>query len=129
MPTLEDALISDLANAGLSFAARVYFEKAPERPTEPYVVLQFIAADPLHTQLGPPTLRRDLIQFSAFHEKQRSSKAAIEEIRARYDGHQGIVAGLDIRAMLLEAQRGPIYEDDTKLHNSQVDLMVHYLPS
>ena len=128
MPTLDDAIRSDLANAGLTFGARVYFHKSPERPTEPYVTFQLIDVDPLETQQGPPTLRRRLYQFSAFSQYQSAALAAVDEVRARYDGYRGTLAGVDVRAMLLIGQR-MFYEDDTKLFNAQVDLRIQYVPA
>ena len=127
MATIDEALRSDLANAGLTFGARVYFHRAPERPTEAYVTFQLIDVDPLETQSGASSLRRRLYQFSAFSPKQSTALACADEIRARYDGYRGTIAGVDVRAIHMTGQR-MFYEDDTKLFNAQVDLRIQYLP-
>lgn len=130
--TIEDALRTHATSSPypLTVNARVWFAKAPERATTPYVVFYLISADPIHVHSGSPvtTIRREY-QFSIYGPDQYEVAAIGNALRLLFDGYRGWMAGLSgkyVAACLLLPHTGQMWEPDTKLFNYSLRFLVTF---
>lgn len=112
----------------LAVNARVWFQQAPERPTQPYIVFHHISTDPLHVHSGSPmtTIIR-VYQFSIFGLSQSAVSAIGNALRLLLDGYRGLMGGAGgvyVAACLIQSQGPFMYEPDTKLHHLPLDFRV-----
>jgi hypothetical protein len=105
--------------------ARVFKLLAIQGATPPYIVISRISHDPLHTQSGPPAVRRTDLQFSVWSMSQSEGAAIEDELRALLDGYRGEIGGYRIEATLLKNGRY-FYEDASKKHHFATDYRVQY---
>lgn len=128
--TIEDAIKAVLTGSPYPLAvnARVWFQQAPERPTQPYIVFHHIYTEPLHVHSGSPmsTIIR-VYQFSIFGLSQSAVSAIGNALRRLLDGYKGLMGGASgvlVAACLLVSEAPFMYEPDTKLHHLPMDFRV-----
>jgi hypothetical protein len=133
MATYIEGAIIDHLQAGTAVAAicstRIYWEKAPDRPTLPYVVLSSIA-DPHQAMYFDPddVLTKSgqrLIQFTCVAEKNTDAANLQKEVMTKLRWTSGTVASYTIITIAIENMRSR-FDSETQIYECDVDAVVEY---
>lgn len=124
----QEALRYFLNTSALSCAQRVYWRRAPEQSTAPYLVFSDMAPEPLHSHSGGSTTIQRAFQFSIFASGQSSAAALAVQLRLLLDGFSGLMGPTsDVRVCsCLWKNQFYNYEPDTKLHMEALDFRFQY---
>jgi len=133
MATYIEGAIIDHLQGGTAVAAicsdRIYWEKAPDRPTLPYVVFSSIA-DPHNAMYFDPddALTKSgqrLMQFSCVAEKNTDAANLQKEVMKKLRWTEGTVASYTIITISIENMRSD-FDPDTQRYVCDVDAVVEY---
>ena len=126
---IEQALSKELlAVDGVTdlIAQRLYYVKAPQNVTKPYVVF-FKASGPReYSHDGASNLARPRFQFSCFATTYYVAKQIAEAIRAvieAFSGTMGGAGGVEVGSCFC-INESDIYEDNTQLFHVAVDYLI-----
>ena len=126
---IEQALSKELlAVDGVTdlIAQRLYYVKAPQNVTKPYVVF-FKASGPReYSHDGASNLARPRFQFSCFATIYYVAKQIAEAIRAvieAFSGTMGGAGGVEVGSCFC-INESDMYEDDTRLYHVAIDYLI-----
>ena len=117
-----------LADSGITslIGERLYYVKAPQNVTKPYVVF-FKASGPReYSHDGASKLARPRFQFSCFATTYDQAKQIAEAIRAAieaFSGTMGGAGGVEVGSCFC-INESDIYEEDTRLFHVAVDYLI-----
>lgn len=126
--TIEEGIRAYLTSSPLPLAVgmRVYSQRAPAKPTTPYIVFSRIAVSPLMTHYGAPDTIRRTIQFSVFAATQSEALGIADALRKMLDGYKGLMGSVAVRAVFWRNEQY-FYEDFTNLHHVPLDFEFQYV--
>jgi hypothetical protein len=121
---IEDAIAAHLGAASLPVGTRIYRLKAPQNPTQPYIVLYRISVTPggAHTRF---TLDDKLIQISIFGTSQTSVLATADALKDLLHNYRGDMGEIEDVTVMLRNER-TAYNDVTGVHHVAVDYAFKY---
>ena len=125
---IESALMTKLnAIAGVTalVSTKIYFVKAPQDVTAPYLVIQKISAPRSHSYEGADGLVTSRWQFTAFATTYKSVKDIGDAIRAGLDGFTGLFGAVRVGYCLYDNETD-LYDDDARLYGLAADYLINY---
>lgn len=125
--TIEEAIRSYLTSSPypLTVGARVYSHRAPQTPTQPYLVFYRVSPEPIHSQSGPSQLMQRTYQFSIYSSSQAAALSIGDALRTLLNGYSGMMGDVLVSSVLWRTDR-MLWEDDTKLHHNAIDMRFQY---
>lgn len=123
--SIDEAIRTFVASAGLDISSRVYSHKAPQPATPPYCVFYRISPEPVRSQSGAGTLMQRTFQFSVFSPSQSTALSTGDALRAALDGYSGTMGGLSVKSVMWQTDRMD-YDDVTKLFGFSADYRFQY---
>ena len=128
---IEQATLKELlADSGVTnlIGERLYYVKAPQDVTKPYVVF-FKASGPReYSHNGASALARPRFQFSCFATTYYQAKQIAEAIRAAieaFSGTMGGAGGVEVGSCFC-INESDMYEEDTRLFHVAVDYLIYH---
>jgi hypothetical protein len=116
-------------------ADRIYYSRADQNPTDPYITYRTISETRNHHLSAPDGLVRSRIQFDIYASSPANIVNGIEALRHCLDGYdKGMgTEALDVRLVLMEDVVDdvsiPVHGDETGLHTASIDFIFHYAES
>jgi len=107
--------------------ARVYPVKLPQNIGFPAVQFQRIVGTRVRGMQGSYGLVSVRFQFDIYSKKYSEAKKLSQAIRKLWDGYKDVIFGTDIRAVFLDPDQGPLYDDQTELYRIIQDYFFHYI--
>jgi len=124
--TIEDSIIAYLqptpSDPGVS--GRIYYRLAPERPTQPFAVIDWVSVRTTHTQCGPIVLKDRSLQVAVFATSQRECELISRTLEFMLDGYSGPMGDFTVRIQY--EMETTVYEQETKLHSNKLQFGVMY---
>lgn len=126
---IEQAILNELAGtAGLTaiVGQRIYYVKAPQDVTVPYVVLFKVSGVREHSHDGASGLGNPRFQVSCFAETYYQAKQIAQQVQSALQGFSGTMGGeggTPVGASFY-ANEMDIYEEATKLYHVALDFML-----
>lgn len=119
-------LLGNAAGVTALVATRVYPGPIPQGTTLPAISYEHISTVPLQTLDASAgfNLVRTRIEVTAVAKNYSDQKALIEEIRKALEYQRGIIAGVEVIAILRESAGPDLRDDDMQLYTQAVDFMV-----
>lgn len=122
---IEQAILTALlADATLSalVSTRIYYVKAPQDATTPYVVFFKISSQRVASHDGASGLADARFQFSCFGTTYKSVKDMVAAIQGVLEGFTGTLGtgGVAVNGCYYENETD-LYEPDNKLYHTAVD--------
>jgi len=91
---IEQALMTKLGTDLVAqLSTRIYFVKAPQNVTAPYLTFQKVSAVRGHAHDGPDGSVESRFQFNVFAATYKECKDTMEALRASLDGFTGVMGG------------------------------------
>jgi hypothetical protein len=113
--TMQEVLVTTLANAATEAGARIYPLTAPDNVVKPFVVYQRVASVSENVLEGSTTLVNTRIQIDAYALTYAGAQHLASQIAAALESWDAQVISLGAQDM---------YEDAVKLHRVQADYSV-----
>jgi len=116
-------------------ADRIYYSRADQNPTDPYITYRTISEVRNHHLSAPDGLVRARIQFDIYASSPVNIVNGIEALRQCLDGYDKAMGteALDVRLIKLEDViddvSSPVHADETGLHTASIDFFFHYAES
>ncbi len=129
---IEQALKYHLVNTtGITdlVSTRVYFIKAPQDATQPYIALQKISDVMLHSHDGPSKLAEARFQLSCYATTYAAVKGVAAAIQAAIDGYTGTMGGAGgvfVGRCFWDNETDLGFSDDLKLYGVAVDYIISH---
>lgn len=126
---IEQAILKELlADSGITglIGERLYYVKAPQDVTSPYVVFFKASAPREYSHDGASELARPRFQFSCFAETYYQAKQIAEAIRSVIEAFSGVMGGaggVEIGHCFC-INESDIYEENTRLFHVAVDYLI-----
>ena len=122
---VHDALVADATVLGL-VSTRIYYIKAPQSVTNPYIAIQKISAPRLHTHSGSSGLVNSRFQLTIFATTYKGCKDIAVAIQAVLDNFVGTLAtlGMYVGNCLYDNETDLPFDDDLKLYGLAVDYLI-----
>lgn len=122
---IEQAIHDELLASAVTdlVGQNIYYVKAPQDVTAPYVVLTKITSDRKHTYEGAVNLCESTFQISIFSDRYYETKQIAAQVQAVLDSYSGIMggdSGVIVNACFYEAEND-LYEDGVDLHHLACD--------
>jgi hypothetical protein len=129
---IEQALLTYLLTQGGLTAitsTRIYYSRAPQDVTEPYIVFFKVSSPRSHSYGGSSHLAESRFQFSIFADTYKETKDIAVQLQASLDcktGNIGTAPGVDIGASFYDNETD-LYEPETGLFHCALDFRIlHY---
>ena len=127
---LEDSLLTKLlATTALTslVGQRIYYVKAPQNVTTPYLTYQKISEIPTHSHDGYAGTKDARIQFTAFSPLYLTVKAINKAIFDALDSFTGSLCtgGVTVQSCMLDDEID-LYDPESGLHYSPADYLIVY---
>jgi hypothetical protein len=129
---MEEALVAYIiAASGVTAllgttATRVYWGKAPQNVTQPYVVLSRVSGVRDYHQLAASGLIASRVQADCYGITYASAKGVARALEARLSGYRGTTSGEVFGGIFLDAERDMTEDDDSpdKLFRTSLDFII-----
>lgn len=129
---IEQAILTELGkNSTLTglVSSRIYYVKAPQDVTEPYIVFFKVSSPRNHSYSGSSHLAESLFQFSVFSTTYTEAKSIVAQIQTSlqgFTGTMGTTPGVYVGSCFFDNETD-LYENETKLFHIALDFtMLHY---
>jgi hypothetical protein len=129
---IEQALLTELGNAAALVAlvgTRIYYVRAPQDVTKPYIILTKISSVRNHAHDGSSHLAVSRFQLSIFATTYKETKDIAAQVQAALQAKSGNIGDspyVETGSILYEDETD-MFESDTGLYHCAVDYMVtHY---
>jgi len=124
--SLEAAILAYTKSQVTSVSNRVYAIKAPIGAANPYIVFKVVSGNFIHSMGGDGGLSETIVQFSVFGDEYGAVKGVVEDLKKAYrnytKGDGTLMSGAHwVQSTLLENEID-LYEDDTNLHHTALDI-------
>jgi hypothetical protein len=125
---IEQAILTELTTYSALTAlvsTRIYYVKAPQNVTEPYIVFFKVSAPREHTYDGAAGMVNARFQFSIFSETYYEAKQIAEQLQAALQGkHEIIGTAPGVYAAITYDNETDMYETETGLYHIACDYTV-----
>jgi hypothetical protein len=129
---IEQALLTYLlTQSGLTalVASRIYYVKAPQDVTEPYIIMLKVSSPRNHSYDGSSHLAESRFQFSIFATTYKETKDIAIQLQNALQGKTGNIGtapGVDVGGIFYDNETD-LYEVETGLFHCAVDYrVIHY---
>ena len=105
---------------------RIYYVKAPQDVTTPYIVLIKVSGTREHSHDGASGLANPRFQVSCFSDTYYEAKQIVEQVQSALQGFSGTMGGSGGTAIggSFYVNETDIYEEGTKLYHIACDYVI-----
>lgn len=107
-------------------STRIYFVRAPQDVSEPYIVVSKVSGPREHSHEGGDGMASPRFQLSSFSTSYATVKgiaAALQTVLQGYSGTMGGESGVKV-GNILYSNEVDLYEEDTRLHHVAADYII-----
>jgi len=125
---IEQAILDELiGTAGITdlVGQRIYYVKAPQDVTTPYIVFTKVSAPREHDHDGSSGLVGARFQFSVFATTYYEAKQIVVQVQAVLQAYSGTMGEVVVNGSFYQNEVD-FWEEDTKLYHVACDYLIWY---